>query len=302
MLKEYEKKVFVSKEGLCSNEIPSISVYGNNLAEAWETALLATYEYGCSMPTEYDQEIDPESRDATMMITVANPFAEPRIHKCLPCGYDDLEIYRQEVVNGVSDYKVGSGGWSYSYHDRMFGWPGIGSSTKLGDLIGKDIVFPNINQIEILINNLAKTPYSRRAEAITWFPFVDAQHHEPPCFQRLWCRIINAGHDKYMLEMNTHWRSRDALKAAFMNFYAFTDLQRVIADRISEVSGKVIGVGRYVDISDSYHIYGSYIRKGEMDKILSSIKNMPLSKRTVRSDHPAVLMEFERARKKLESD
>ena len=33
--------------------------------------------------------------------------------------------------------------------------------------------------------------------------------------------------------MNTHWRSRDAYKAAFMNIF-LTDLQREIATKISE--------------------------------------------------------------------
>ena len=58
--------------------------------------------------------------------------------------------------------------------------------------------------------------------------------------------------------MNTHWRSRDAFKAAFMNIFALTDLQRVIAKNISGKLEKEVKVGRYADFVDSYHIYGSY--------------------------------------------
>jgi hypothetical protein len=40
---------------------------------------------------------------------------------------------------------------------------------------------------------------------------------------------------------------------------------RKIADRISKESGRQVRVGRYVDISDSLHIYGSYFRELEGD-------------------------------------
>ena len=61
-----------------------------------------------------------------------------------------------------------------------------------------------------------------------------------------------------MLNLNTHWRSRDGYKAWFMNAFALTDLQRIVAEEISEKLGDEVSVGRYVDISDSFHIYGSY--------------------------------------------
>jgi thymidylate synthase len=43
-----------------------------------------------------------------------------------------------------------------------------------------------------------------------------------------------------------------------MNMFALTDLQRHIAGEISTRLGRKIRLGRYVDISDSFHIYGSY--------------------------------------------
>ena len=44
-----------------------------------------------------------------------------------------------------------------------------------------------------------------------------------------------------------------------MNIYALTDLQRMIAEQISDKLGHEVQVGRYVDITDSYHIYGKDI-------------------------------------------
>lgn len=43
--------------------------------------------------------------------------------------------------------------------------------------------------------------------------------------------------------------SNDALKAAYMNMYAFTELQKLIAQRIG------VNVGYYMHIADSYHVY-----------------------------------------------
>jgi hypothetical protein len=56
--------------------------------------------------------------------------------------------------------------------------------------------------------------------------------------------------------MNTDWRSRDGYKAWFMNAFAITDLQRLLAKEISERRGIEVRVGRYCDKSDSLHIYG----------------------------------------------
>jgi thymidylate synthase len=61
--------------------------------------------------------------------------------------------------------------------------------------------------------------------------------------------------------MNAHWRSRDAYKAAYMNMFALTDLQRHIAEEISSRLDRKVRVGPYVDISDSFHIYGSYTQE-----------------------------------------
>jgi len=55
--------------------------------------------------------------------------------------------------------------------------------------------------------------------------------------------------------METSWRSRDAYKAAFWNMYALTELQKRIAESLSEKVGKRFKVGKYVDFTNSFHIY-----------------------------------------------
>ena len=102
------------------------------------------------------------------------------------------------------------------------------------------------------------------------------------------------------LNMNTHWRSRDLYKAWFMNVYAFTELQRIIAEGISEKINRPVEVGRYVDISDSLHIYGSYFDEvaGEVEKMRQS----PFNERAWESTHPAFEMITQEAREKLAQD
>jgi len=286
------------REKLMENEIPSVAVWGESLPEAWENAVLATYQYGAHIPTEYDQAMDPESRDVTMMMTVAKPFAEPRIHRAIPDSFEGLAVYVAEVVDGVHDSKVNreGHGWSYSYHDRLFNWPGQFSWEQI--LSGKKIEVPNVNQIDKLMSKLAATPFSRRAQAITWVPEVDQPDPEPPCLQRIWCRLAR-NNGSYVLQMNTHWRSNDAFKAAFMNTFALTELQKVIAEEIGKRMGKEVGVGRYVGIMDSFHLYGSYERKNEIATFLSQVENMPFERRVINSTNPLVVREFEKARIKL---
>jgi thymidylate synthase len=76
---------------------------------------------------------------------------------------------------------------------------------------------------------------------------MDLGIHDPACLQRLWFRVQNG-----RLNMNIHMRSNDAFKAAFMNMYAFIELQSLVARRVG------VDVGEYIHIADSFHIYGSY--------------------------------------------
>lgn len=295
-----EGKIFVAgKELLQPREIPSIVVAGRTIPEVWENAVLATWEFGTTVPTEYDGQEDPESRDATVMMMVGSPFEEPRIHKTLPVGLDELALYVKEVTHGIRDNRIRTKdheGWSYSYHDRMKNWPGIEGWERM--LKGQEVDLPGIDQLDLLVKKLAVAPHSRRAQAVTWVPPLDAEHHEPPCLQRVWCRIVQSP-DGNFLEMNTHWRSRDAFKAAFMNMFAMTELQKILAQKVSDLSGRQINVGRYVDMVDSFHIYGSYERRKEVQLFLKRVQNSPFEKRVFRSDDEVVLQEFAMANEAL---
>ena len=98
--------------------------------------------------------------------------------------------------------------------------------------------------------------------------------------------------------MNTHWRSRDAYKAAYMNVFALTDLQRVIAERISAGIGKPVRVGRYADLVDSFHIYGSYFN--DFEGFLKMVEKRSFEERTWTSAYAEPM--FAEARERLKKE
>lgn len=135
-----------------------------------------------------------------------------------------------------------------------------------------------IDQISSVIEKLKSTPHTRRAQAVTWQAWNDIGIADPSCLQRMWfrcephsCPICNGkgeiphglctrcnGIGKIdKLNMNIHIRSNDAYKAGFMNMYAFTELQKWVAEQVG------VEVGEYVHIADSFHIYGSYFNEFE---------------------------------------
>jgi thymidylate synthase len=258
--------------------IPVITIKAKTIPEAWEKAVLATWKDGIVIRTEYDQKDDPPSKDCTMIMVIEDPFAEPRIHRAFPGGLNDLEEYRQEVVDGIHDYLLGTeGGWHYTYHERIFAY----------QIHGK-----KINQIDYIVQKLSEVTYSRRAQAITWYVDLDPPVDDAPCLQRIWCRVVGDG--ELALNMNTHWRSRDGYKAAFMNIFALTDLQRQIAQKISENIGREVKVGRYVDIADSFHIYGSYYE--QFEGFLKTVETRTFEERTWNTEFAEPIFEEERIR------
>lgn len=271
---------------------PVLMVKGETAPEVWEKSLIETWQKGTTIKTEYDQSSVHPSKDCTMIMVIEKPLDEPRIHLSMPGGFDALEKYRREIIDGDHDHWINpeEGKWTYTYHQRLFNYPTNGES---------------INQIDYISEKLSSVPYSRRAQGITWKPIFDPSTNDPPCLQRVWGRCFEDDDGRLRFDMNLHWRSRDAYKAAFMNIYAFTELQRLIADMIAEKSGEEVLVGKFTDISDSYHIYGNDFTDFKI-RFLRSLKRRnfydeTVSKsRTIRSDHTQVQSGFQMGKRSLD--
>ena len=262
--------------------IPVLTAKGKGIAEAWENSLVLLNKKGCDIKTMYDKPDDPPSKDATMMITIMNPLAEPMIHKDFPGGLEDLQEYVMEVVEGIKNHLVRDPNdpndtrWEYTYNERLFKYRVPGTSEIY-------------DQIEIIAKKLAETPYSRRAQAITWKVWEDNVCYDPACLQSIWCRLTQE-RNVFYLNTNVRFRSNDAYKAAFMNMFALVQLQKKIADRISELSGKKVKLGRYVHIVDSYHIYGSYFNEFK-ERFINGLSRRSFEERTYRYEDVKDIMD-----------
>ena len=189
-----------------------------------------------------------------------------------------------EVCEGIKDHLIRDTDnpedtrWEYTYHKRLFSYdvPGV----------------KPFDQIEEMCQKLVGKPYTRRAQAVTWKVWEDNECYDPACLQSIWCRITEEG-DKSFLNMNIRFRSNDAYKAAFMNIFALVQLQTKIAERISEISGREIDIGRYCHIADSYHIYGSYLEEFK-GRFLGALEKRTFEGRTMRYEDFREMMEAAR--------
>ncbi|MFX0093270.1 MAG: thymidylate synthase [Candidatus Hodarchaeota archaeon] len=207
-----------------------VLIHAKTISEAWEEAVLKTWKNGRTIP-HYGKEI-------VCLVIIDEPFKEPRVHRgdLLVALKGTLEKYYAEVLEGTLDWAIEKGLEPYTYHQRLFKY--LHPQTQN--------IF--INQIEIMtsyfIQELQLQDFTNRHQAITWMPHQDPHINSPPCLQRVWAKPI-----QNKLELHTTWRSRDCFKAMHMNMLAMTMLQKKIAEKIQ------LQVGRYIDFSDSLHIY-----------------------------------------------
>jgi len=277
--------------GPSQGNIPVLFARGRCLPEAWENSLVNLWVNGCDIRTEYDEKgpdgshLHPPSKDSSMTIVVEEPLSEPYIHRCFPGGLEDLEEYRQEVIDGIKDQWVRDPNnpadqrWEYTYHERFakYSVPGLDHA---------------VDQFEAMVQNLAKSPITRRAQMISWKPWDDDKVADPPCWQSLWGRILRDEKGAAHLNLNMRFRSRDAYKAAFMNDFAFILLGKRLAERVSQLRGEEVLLGRFVDESDSFHIYGSYFAEFE-STFAKQLASRSFEDRTWNSDEEMVREAFE---------
>lgn len=217
-----------------------LTISGNTLPEVWEESIWKVFAHGSRVLTQYDAPDEPLSWDAPVVLEIFHPLQQPMFHRGIIGGIEDLEKYRMEVVEGIFT-QPSTKEWPYTYFGRLFQYPWVGPR---GEIYA-------IDQIGLLIDNLCACAYTRRAQAITWVVANDVDAEHPPCLQKIWLRVVNDA-----MEMHVHFRSNDALKAAFFNMYAFIDLQERITNLVNIRTGQELAVGPYRHFADSYHIYG----------------------------------------------
>ena len=193
-----------------------ILVRGSNLPEAYHKALM---ELELSGETTDCQDWNTTQKEVSMTMVVFQPTSEPRISKLFIGGPKELEQYRQELLDGILDFEVEKGNWTYTYHQRM------------------------ADQVQFVISELKRNPSSRRAVISIRTP-EDIGSNDPACMQHIQY-FIRRG----KLECKVLFRSNDACKATFMNAFALICLQERIADELG------VKVGPYIHRANSFHCY-----------------------------------------------
>jgi thymidylate synthase len=246
--------------------IPVLHVEGRSLAEAYERALLALHREGVPMATQYDRPGDPLSLDATMDITVLEPWSDPMIHKAFPGGIEDLAEYVLELAGAKDHWTKNMNDpqdtrWEYTYHGRLSAY---GSWRELRDGRSETAGAFRVDQVEQVVAKLAAQPHTRQAQMITWMPNLDFDCYDPPCLQSLWYRILFDERGVGWLNCNVRFRSNDAWGANFMNMFGFIQFNReAIAGEVGRRMGRTIELGRLNWHADSYHIYGKSLQEAK---------------------------------------
>ena len=254
------------------DNLPTLHVTGDSIPQAYWRAIKEVWENGATMRTQYDRKnaagkyIDPPSRDARVLIEVKDPFAQPRYSPISNCeigvylaeimGYKDyrvipMDILYQQVFNvplsaeEAARHKAVKSFWPYTYHQRLTAHPEMSGAV--------------INQLQLAVQTVVNTPYTRRAVCTTSVPNLDPYLTEDvPCLRELQLRCVEADNGDLVLNPTTTWRSRDLYKAWGDNVLALTFMLQAVAQQISIGINRrqKVTFGSYADFSMSLHIYG----------------------------------------------
>lgn len=185
-----------------------------------------------SLPKAYHEALKKlylsGDKECSMLINIKEPLREPMISICGMYTPESLEQYRQEILDGILDFEADTEKWDYTYHQRMAAWK-------------RDVV-----------RILKKTPESRRAVIGIRDNAKDMHSDNPACLQLLQYMIRDG-----KLHCWPVMRSNDAVRASFMNMFAFIMLQKEFADELG------VEVGEYTHFATNYHVY-----EGEEEKEL----------------------------------
>ena len=193
-----------------------IVVFEDTLPEAYHEALKMLFLYG----EEADcADWNTKQKETSMTMFVRYPLKEPMISRCFIGGTKELQQYVMEMLDGILDFEVEKGNWTYTYHQRY------------------------ANQIDFVINELKRNPSSRRA-IMDIRDKKDMGSDDPACLQSVQYFIRNN-----KLHCKVLFRSNDACKATFMNAFALIMLQKRIADKLG------VEVGTYTHRANSFHCY-----------------------------------------------
>jgi hypothetical protein len=255
-------------------ELPAFHIETRSIPEAYYEAIKAVHFGGHTLRTQYDRRnsdgtfLDPPGKDARVTIRIREPFGQPRFPALSYCERgkyiaeflgvkNHLVVPYRELVRMIREgEEFEATQWPYCYHQRLTAYPRADGTT--------------IDQLDLILDKLARDPITRRAVATTRVPEIDLfMAADMPCLGEVQLRAIEDSQGRLLLNLHAVWRSRDLYKAWGDNLIGITNLQARLAARLAQKSGREVLVGPYSESSGSLHLYGQdYLSKG-MDKFFT---------------------------------
>ena len=254
-------------------------VRGKNLGEAWENGVRMMMSQGYNRFIKAP-EYQTWTKDSPMILIVDNAFAQPRLSSKAPLTQEMADEYAEKLMNGMEKTKENS--FDYTYYSRLrhypdcivrAGMPNVADEHEMKDYVRKvcdgKCVVQRIDQVEKVIEIFKKDPTRRTAVMHTWIPMRDLAKFTPerkdtssPCLVIVHPQIV-----ENKLHFNVVMKTNDLYSAWPGNAYAFTTLQKHIADQLN------VGVGHYTHFSVSMQIYEEMFELAE-----ELVKNPVLTK------------------------
>lgn len=207
---------------LISSTFPSekigFRIEGKRVADVWIKVLNQINKFGFEKMSSYDEK-QRELLDIITIIDGEDPD-NPYIPDYLYFNKDDLiNYYPQMMTDTVFP------GVEYTYGSRLRNHEGI-------------------NQVELMIKELQREAFSRRAVAFTWNVEKDCKSSKSPCLD-----LIQALIQDNKIYLTAYFRSNDMFRAWPQNAFGLLKIQKEIAEKLN------VGLGKLAIISSSAHIY-----------------------------------------------
>ena len=240
------------------------------VAEAWVQILHSIMTLGAYGDTHYDDN-QKELRNLLTIVSDEDP-EHFEIPEFLPCNYETIQRYLPRVLTAQECEGV-----KYTYGQRLREHFGI-------------------DQIEAIIDKLAKEPISRSAVASLWDPELDNRVGGSPCLNHIWVRI-----DHSRLYLTAVIRSNDMYNAWPENAFSLRALQEYIRKEVSRRGNFGLGLGDLATLSQSAHIYEADFKAAQaiVDSFYGKISKGPKLRRDPRGsfvievDHTRGLLNVE---------
>ncbi len=178
-------------------------------------------------------------------------------------------------------------------------------------------IIPPANQIQHIIDTLVEAPFSRRAVALTGFPSGDKDTHDPPCLRYIQCRGYYSDCLTIDMHTHWRSRDAfgaalfNMYALTELQRYIVSEIQHKLiydigpSNTCPACGGEInipfgytidcicvkdlkcnncnlypykVKTGRYVDVADSFHIYGHKLKEFE-DRFINSALKQPKERR-----------------------